>query len=339
MSDEEETNIIPGEGQHITAKIPKDGLRSLFHLMVGKPDSTQKNFDRDVLVEAESIKDLHDRFTDKLKNHQIEGLVATVDISYEDNTSIQFGSWAEFLSHRWTGPEETREIILKWDFIVKIPGYDFPQRHTVMVRITGEMKPLHVLRRVFSRDIDDMDSIELAYIPIFCRIDFINHILSKELLAIAEEWNKALPQPESILSPFKKITKYDAKIAALFEYMLPFLSFSVVFAYLYSITNNLQSEAPLNTGVFVHLMYWTIVSFSLLFASINISKWLARKSLKYLNTYGRYNVFNLTNGDKTRQVELNRKNKKILNKFLYGSGFAFLLNILAGYIVVVLFTS
>lgn len=68
----------------LVAKVDKDSIRSLFHLFVGKPDSTQRIFTRAVHVTPQALSDLNSRVQEKLKTHHLDGMIASADISFED---------------------------------------------------------------------------------------------------------------------------------------------------------------------------------------------------------------------------------------------------------------
>jgi hypothetical protein len=70
------------------SKENQDQLKSIFHLLVGKPDSTQKIFSRPIRVTLQSLIDLDGRVHEKLSAHQLNGMVASVDVAFDDNTTI-----------------------------------------------------------------------------------------------------------------------------------------------------------------------------------------------------------------------------------------------------------
>ena len=73
----------PTNGAQITRALAipadKDSLRALFHLFVGKPDSTIKVLPRAVQITPACIADLYEQVKEKLRNHHIEALVGSGD--------------------------------------------------------------------------------------------------------------------------------------------------------------------------------------------------------------------------------------------------------------------
>lgn len=315
---------------NLMSLLPTDGLRSIFHLLVGRPDSISRYFDRDVIISPTTITDLNDKITEKLKTHTIDGMIVSVDVSNNLNVTTQFGTWAEFLSHKWTTPDETKEIVIKWDFMVLIQGYEIPQRHSIKVRINRELKPAHILRQVLSEDREIGDEIEINHYPVVCRIDFVNHILSKELLNIVNEWNQSLPQPISNHGLLEKLKKKTQTIKVLISYSIPLLILLTSFSMLNYLASPQDPKSVITVGFLSKLMYWLMTSLSILYISVIFSNWLAGKAGLANLAYGKYSIFDITNGDKCRQVALNKKNDAYILQFAWSFGVALLLNVLSG---------
>jgi hypothetical protein len=102
----------------LIAEIPKDGLKSLFHLLVGRPDSEELVLSRPVKVKQEDIIVLYEKLMEKLGNHHVFSTNIKVDITFENGKTKQFGSWTEYKSFDWITSEVTAEVYLKIDFLV-----------------------------------------------------------------------------------------------------------------------------------------------------------------------------------------------------------------------------
>lgn len=332
----------PAEGElqpetksgQIIAALDNNDLKSIFHLLVGKPDSTQKMFKRRILVGVTSIKDLHERMHEKLANHRIEGLVATVDVSFEDKSSLEFGTWAEFDQHRWTGPKVTKEVRLRWEFLVAVDGYKVPQRHTVTVKLSPHLKPFDVMRAVFSKDPSELDSIEIDSVPIVCRVDFVNHILSKELIAVVDEWVHGLPEPVVANSWFTWFEGNDELFCSVLRYSAPIVAGFAAFMSLGLVFPDPDNPgSPITLQDSLTLAHWALVSLIMLYIVDKGSKFISRKSYEAIQQYGSFKMFHLTNGDDISAQKLAERNTRQIRNFLVSSGFSLILNIVAGVIV------
>lgn len=260
-------------------------------------------------------------------------MVVTVDVSSNHNRIIQFGSWAEFLTHKWNTADETRELVAKWDFVLMVPGYDFPQRHSVTVTITGELKAVHILREVFSEERDPGDKFELKYSPVVCKVDFINHILSKELLNVVDEWDRALPQPQTENTFLDRLKLKTPLVKALVRYSPPVLFLITSFFALDFIASQQAPNSTISVGFLTTLMYWLLGVFSSLYLAIVFSNWLATRAEFAIENYGKFFVFAMTNGDKNKQTKWHQRNSSYVKQFFLSTGTSLTLDVIAGFIV------
>src|SRR5690606_17673963 len=105
-------------------------------------------------------------------------------IGYEGSQLSEFGTWAEFAGHTFTEPEKVEEIVVKWDFLVNVREYANPQRHTVLFRVSRELKPSQLFHMLGAGNHDELDQVDVMSCPAFCRVDFINAQISKELINV-----------------------------------------------------------------------------------------------------------------------------------------------------------
>jgi len=108
-------------------------------------------------------------------------------VGYVGSEINEFGTWSEFESHHWQEPEKIEELVIKWDFLVNIQDLAVPQRHTLLFRVSTDIKPGKLLQLLSSGNSDDFDTEEMFASPAFCRVDFINAQLSKELINVVHE--------------------------------------------------------------------------------------------------------------------------------------------------------
>ena len=170
------------------SSLPKESLKSLLYLMTGKPDSNIKLFHRPIFIDQNDISELNDAVQQKLAQHQTPVSQVTIDICYSKNKFTTYGRWQEFIDTKWNIPNTTESLSIKWDFFVLWPTYAVPQRHTLSIKIASKLKPLQILQAVFSKDPDEMDDFEITA-PVMCRVDFIDHLMSEELINIVEKWD------------------------------------------------------------------------------------------------------------------------------------------------------
>ena len=316
--------------------MPKDQLRSLFYLFAAKPDSRIKIYQEPIYLELSDIIELNDCITRKLKTHKIEATMTSVKVGYIDADVSEFGTWAEFSQHHWQEPERLEELVIKWDFLVNIDDYGIPQRHTLLYRVSNDAKPGKVLQMLFSGNADEFESFDIIGAPAFCRVDFINAQLSKELINVINDWHKARKSPKLIPDLLYTLKKQRQLIAEVFDYFLSFSLTVLLASFFYWVAiKYFHANLPVHvalSAIFIGLFVIRIIG-----RAANImAKW-AFRSLSEIE--GSRVVFAFTSGDKKRIAEQKQENKNQGMKFVWSAAFNVLLNLVASGIYAYFFTS
>lgn len=322
----------------VVAKVPKETLKALLYMVAGKPDSYIKLFRDPLCIQSSDIVELNSLIQQKLQNHDVQAAITTVNISYFKGEIEQYGVWAEFVEHQWNTHKETESITVKWDFLVKLPLYVLPQRHTVVLKITSKLNPLHLLQAMFSGDPDELENLESESAPVVCRIDFINHVLSDELMRIVENWHKSRIQPLFNPTFAKTLSKYDTTIARIIHYSFPFFSTILMAGILNKVLAvNYLGASVITIDVMKVFMLWLLGSGAVVAFMAQLGKWVATQSYESIEGYGNHAVFDFTNGDKNRQRRLEQQNKESMTKFLLSFIGAVVVNIISSVITIYLF--
>lgn len=323
-------NIQKPQNGNLVTHGDKDALRSLFHLFVGKPDSTQKILTRAVHVSPQALLDLNERVQEKLKTHHLDGMVVSAYLSFEDKTAIDFGGWAEFEAFRWTSPKTTKEVRLSWQFLLSVQGYELPQQHALTVKLCADAKPFELLQAMLSKHPAEDDNSPINFAPTVCRVDFISHSIGQELITVVEDWNAGLPQPDTRSDFFSKLEDHKKSIAQLIDYSTPVLFAIASLGLLRKIYPAAQANDPMTVGIAVGLMSWLIGSLIAIYLSEKVSKHLANSAHQALDKYGMHSMFRLTNGDENRHNKIKSANQKQVRTFLTSTILSFALNVAAG---------
>ncbi len=329
---------IPKDDE-LTASLSRENVKSLLYMIAGKPDSNIKLFSEIVQIQPQDIIDLNDKIQEKLKNHDIEAAITSVNITYKNNEIEQFNIWDEFLNHKWNVQKETNSITLKWDFLIRIPSYPIPQRHTVIVKVSSKLTPMHLLHALFSDDPEAIENLENETAPIVCRIDFINHVLNDELMQIVENWQKTLKMPLDDIPHIKLFKKNKTKIARIIHYSIPlFISFVAAgILNKFILINTSLLNKPITVETMKYFMYWLLGSCIAIMFMTQIGKSIANRVYQAIKEYGDFSVFNFTKGDKNHIDKLENKNERALKKIYNDLLIPLLINIISSIIIYYLF--
>lgn len=315
----------------IVASVPKEAFKAMFYLFAGKPDSNVKLFRRRVLVSPVDFRDLNDKIVSKLRLHQIDQIVVTANVKFEKGDILEFGTWAEFETHDWKTAHVTSEVSLRWDFLIKLPAYGTPQRHTLTVRLSSTPRPKDIFHILLSQNPDDDVDIETRMALCVARVDFISHRLASELLDIVGEWDKSLPQPSTATGWFVALGRQDQWVARAVHFSVPLFMTGMALAALNHFLPHSGNE-PLTGGMLTIACRWLLLSMLGLYVVTRFSHYLAGRCHRALNEFNTLSPFRITRGDETKYNESAAKNKGKIMAFTVNAGIAVILNVIAGII-------
>lgn len=313
----------------IIARLPKEQLKSLFYLFAGKPDSRIKVYHKPLYLEISDINELNNCITRKLKTHNIDAQITSLSIGYDGSSIQEFGAWSEFIEHHWQSPECIEEIVLKWDFMVKLQEFELPQRHTLLFRVSSDMKPGKFMQLMASGNSDEFDQVDVMTAPAFCRVDFINAQISKELINEVTDWIDGRREPALITDLYYWFKKRRQTIAEITHHSIIFTYAMLwVSGFFWTDTNIYNNEMTIRI-----MAIWLFLGLYAFNPIGKLGHTLASKVYRALNDInGKKVVFNFTSGDKKLNAEAINTNKQHGKKFLKQTGWSLLLNVIAGLI-------
>lgn len=320
----------PSSASVLSQRGKKDDLRAAFYLLTGKPDSKSRLFKRHVILTADDIRDLHTKIAEKLALHNIEATTVTALVKFAKSSLIEFGSWTEFDHFDWKKPYATRELALRWDFLIKLPEYQMPQRHMLTFRVAAPPSPQEVLRLVMTHDWDDELDLDGRLALAVARVDFISHRLADELIDVVEEWVDGLRQPEEAHNWFTSLGRLHLWIPRVIHVSTAGLVALMSWSALHNLAARWAGLPP--STVTPRAMEWLFLSLlGVAFAHL-LGRFLGARAHQALHSHGAFTPFALTRGDDSRRAELIAKNKKEIRRFLVSTAIAIAINIVSGII-------
>lgn len=270
----------------IVAAVDKDAFRAMFYLFAGKPDSKHQAFKGKVTLSPKNLIDLNDRIQAKFRLHRISQVITTVSLSLEKNQTLDFGTWAEFVSHDWRDPAAVKDLTIRWDFLIKLESYAQPQRHTLTVNFSGGMNPATMLRVVVNA-VDSPQEIDMSKMFGGCiaRVDFISHTLADELLSLVGKWHAVLPKSPSAGTMLEKCEKNDRIIVEVIEHSIPIAASVLAYFALQYLAKAYQPQAMLTVGTMRDFCLWILGTLVCLWASSGVGKFIAKRAYRAITNY------------------------------------------------------
>lgn len=315
-------------------------FKSMYYQMNAKPDSMSKAFSDSVIIGIDDIIELNNRVKEKISlNYQDDGYIASVTVNLKGKKVLSFSCWEEFQQHSWTETSCVNSISLQWNFNIRVPGYEKPQNHNLVVKITNGLKPEELLNLIISGNIEDFDEVELNTFPIVARIDFIQALFGEELINIVGEWAKGLRNNKEYKNPIILLMrKYRKRIAQYFEYIVFIMTFILGLSIGNAIINSFEIEyiTQIRIGQLTLIINIFLILALALWLLRRVYFSIARNIYEKLEEYSKVYVFDITKGDRKIQEKIVNKDKNSGRIILANFIFSLIFNVGCGMIASIL---
>lgn len=288
-------------------------LKSIYYWLNAKPDTQIKIFDIPKLVTIGDIITLNRLLQKKLENHDLFTNITQVDIILNNGDVFSFGAWEEFLNSKWEVPNLTQTITVSWDINLKLPKYEMPQRHTIKIRMGSPMRFDEFFQMMTNSD-NDVE-LRTGMSPIICKVDFINDVISSELMQIVENWYKCLPKLQQPTKFQQFIDNQKQVISRGVHYLLILTALTILYFIFRHQINGFQS-ITLNKDLVLSSYLWILITLSTYYLSNITGAVFAKNVYKTIDKIDGFPIFNITRGDINLSNETKGKNQKIVSRFL-----------------------
>ncbi len=174
-----------------------------------------------VQVSSAAIRDLDQKLAEKLRLHGIRDVRVSLSMQLDGDKTIDFASLQDLDRYDLKTKYCTNLLTIKWKFVFDSEDSG-NQLHSVYVRVSERPNPGLLFQRVFSRHTEDLESLDNDLLaPIICKVDFFDGRFSGELLALVEDWVKALPRVEPAIGIANWLRKHDDSLIAFIKMTLP----------------------------------------------------------------------------------------------------------------------
>lgn len=285
-------------------------------------------FHKPVQVGLRDIEDLTRKVAIKLRQLNVDPTCTAMKtlIALDKDRNHQLIGLSQLKSFDWTIAERTRSITLTWEFMYQQVDGAHPELHVLSVKITEAPNPMQFLRAALSQDREEAERIEIKMAPVVCEVDYVDRLLSRELVQIVGEWHQSLRRPAPLIGLGDFIQKYQNKICKTvdvsLEFVLPLTYVSAAYIWMSEKISN-----PLDTA-FVAYSATIVMMFSLMVKmSSRFAKLMAKTISQNVDRMGRFPIFELTSGDQNNLTAAVAKVTASTYKFWFHIATSFVVNL------------
>lgn len=314
-----------------------DIARNMFFSLNAKPDSITRTFSRQIRVNLESLDDLNIRVREKLRMHceEKESAITRITINFSNHRSYEYETWEEFKQTSFLKSDFIESITVKWDFLVDMPQFKWPQRHCLVVKISSGLKMADFISLAFSGRLEDINDINILNNTVVARVDFINTLLGEEVLNVVSDWVDACDRNNSTCSKLLMfMRKHRNATALLIENAMNIFGFITVFFLLSYHINKIQVGMETWSKDFISDVTISVgIAYTCIYLLKKISLKIAQKTYENLSAYGEGFVFEITNGDKNRVKETEKINGKTAGSIILKLSSSFIFDLICSIII------
>lgn len=300
--------------QEVAKRIDIEAVKSIYYWLNAKPDTQIKIFKNPKLINFEDIISLNEQIQRKLINHDPQTMMVQVNVLLEDGEIKSFGTWDEFKATKWnTISTETESISIVWDMNIKLPHYEMPQRHTMKVRLGSPIRPNEFFQMMVTSD--DDSEIKQSIAPVICKVDFINSVISNELIQIVDNWYKCLKntEPRSLFQKF--ISHFNQQVSRITHYLVIIAGLFIAF-YFFKLKISSITNFQLDKELLISGYYWIIITLATYFVANFIGGLIGQLVFKTIGKIEDLPLFDFTKGDKNEIDRVLSNNRKATRNFI-----------------------
>ncbi len=307
--------LVPTSNQNLPAEFNLETFKSLYYWINARPDTHVKLYEDEKIVSLEDILRLNDKIQKKIENHDIFTNITSITLSFDDGEIQSFNAWQAFKEYQWTIPSKTESISLLWDISVKLPNYQLAQKHTLKVRIGSSLRPNELFHIMTNSD--DILEINETVSFIVCKVDFINVVLSKELIFNVTEWYKTLKPVEQESKILKFVSKQNQNIARAGHYLTTFIGLCLLYLAFRIHFHYIEFDNYSPKQIYLDAFLWLLLIFSVYFVFNLLGSIFGQKIYTKINSYKSRHCFHVTTGDQNEQAKIEAKNRKISSNLFW----------------------
>lgn len=260
MSDVPKRDPEAGEVVKLLGGLPATAVQALYHAATGKTENLTKQFSKNFVVRKNDLDQLYFKILQQLEHFEkIAPPTVTIKVRFNNRESQQFSSWDRFNFFDSGKVEIVSDVVLKFEFLIKLPDILEPQRYILNIDIDSKLQ-------LFAED-DDLGSISFLPVNILIRafpaltvsIDFIDYLCAKNFLQIIEDWFNGLETSQN-----SKWSKWAKRISipwpTLFSRLGNIGAAAFIALYAYRKGGNLGGPTQIAYLCSIAIVFWTLSS-------------------------------------------------------------------------------
>jgi hypothetical protein len=114
--------------------LPATAVQALYHAATGKTENLTKQLSKNFIIRESDLNQLYFKIMQQLEHFErVAGPTVTIKVQFDNRESQQFSSWVGFKLSDSGKTEIVSNVVLKFEFVIKLPEVPVPQRYVVNI--------------------------------------------------------------------------------------------------------------------------------------------------------------------------------------------------------------
>ncbi len=294
------TSSLSEIGDHEESPIlnlsPKN-IQAFYHAITGETENLNRYFNELYQAEESDIENLHNKIIQTIDQYDVIANNLQVKVYFENDQSEKFSSFERFRIQGKAEARRTEAVVLKYNFLIKLPQTNTTQSYEIFVRIASNI----IAIKEMQKETPSFMWNRLKYKNGHVAIEFVDYTVARALMATIAEWFEGLPRfkPNPIFDYFKR--KSDS-YTTLFRSV--FILLYLVFFWFSALSLTEGTSAQLLKGIVVSVGLVTVIG--------QLGWWFGVLLRNFISAYIYPSYVCLTNGDRRMIEQLGSQNKAIM---------------------------
>lgn len=310
-----------------------ENFKAFYYQMNAKPDCKSIIYNKNIRIDKNDLIDLSQRIVSKFKNHyDDEGYKINTHLLFSNKEAVEFTTWESFVGYVWPNTK-LNSITIEWEYMLKLPGYQYPQLHRLIVKISDGIRPEEMLNLLISGRLENIDEIENGLYPLAARVDFVNNVISDELLQIVRDWANGVRLVNKNRRFLFNLRKIRRQLAYFLNYLTTLIAMicSLIYINVSLLSHPFKivelSSADIQKSINVMFGFLLFI-----FVIYKISQLISNYIYKTLEDIGENHVFKITKNDKKEIDRIESADEKRSKHIILNFILSIILNIACGII-------
>ncbi|MGM0953783.1 MAG: hypothetical protein ACQEW7_12490 [Pseudomonadota bacterium] len=313
--DDREINIEVGSNGE-NSPIPMKLYQSLYHQITGRTEKIKKSYSNNLLMKFEDIEQLHYKISQICNVHDVIARNENITIFYEKDTKDTFTSFERFKRYNSNQTSATVNVVLKYNFSIKIPETQKPQEYTVTIKLINRIAAIRKIREEAPPFLPGHIFNSLAENIAEINVEYVDYVVARQFIEAFSEWIKGV-QSEPKTKTINTLKRYSFIIPKAIPIIL-----SVIFGYF--AVSSIPDQEIININQ--ALKYIAIYGIGI-YLIVTISSTAGHIIENSIDTHQSISYIKLNKGDERLIEESNTGRALRITKFVIGCALTIMLGV------------